>query len=109
MTRPVTAESLHKGDVIVFHPPGYSETKVHRIASIEHLAGGKIAFTTKGDANARIDPWGKVTTSGTAYQVAFVVPKMGWLVNGGQRWIITVLTILFGLVIFRWVIQYVRS
>jgi signal peptidase I len=109
VTRPVSAESLHKGDIIVFHPPGFAQSKVHRIVSIEHLSGGKIAFTTKGDANKLADPWGKVTTQGTAYKVSFIVPKMGWLVTGGLRWIITGLTFLFGLVIFRWVIQYVRS
>jgi signal peptidase I len=109
VTRPVAAESLRKGDIIVFHPPGYTGTKVHRIASIDHLAGGKIAVTTKGDANKQADPWGKVVTQGTAYKVAFVVPDMGWLVTGGLRWIITGLTFLFALVITRWVIQYVRS
>jgi signal peptidase I len=109
VTRPISAESLRKGDIIVFHPPGYTGTKVHRIASIEHLAGGKIAFTTKGDANKLADPWGKVTTQGTAYKVSVVIPRMGWLVNGGLRWIITGLTFLFALVIIRWVVQYVRS
>ncbi len=109
ITRAVAADTLVKGDIVVFHPPGQTDTKVHRIVSVERLGEGKIAFTTKGDANEAVDPWGKVTTKGTAYKVFAVVPKMGWLVNGGLRWVITGLTFLIAIVIVRWVVQYVRS
>jgi signal peptidase I len=111
VTHQVAAKSLHTGDIIVFHPPGSSAgvTKVHRIVSISQLGNGKIAFKTKGDANEKVDPWGTVTMTGKAYQVVAVVPKLGWVINGGLRWIIVGFTALFAVVIIRWTVKYVRS
>jgi signal peptidase len=109
VTRAVSADSLVKGDTIVFHPPGQTDTTIHRIVSIERLGDGKIAFTSKGDANPTVDPWGKVTTKGTAYKVATVVPKMGWLVNGGLLWVVVGFTFLFAAVIIRWLVKRQRA
>jgi signal peptidase len=111
LTHKVSVTSLHVGDIIVFHPPGVAPgaSKVHRIATLKQLGNNRIAFSTKGDANKAPDPWGTVTTSGSAYRVFAVVPQVGWLINGGLHWI--VIGVLFGLgaMVARWTIKYLRS
>jgi signal peptidase I len=108
VTTRVSVSSLHKGDIIVFTPPGATLARVHRIASLAPAKGG-IAVTTKGDANSDIDPWGRVILKGTAYRVQFTIPDIGWLVDGGLRWVITGLVIMFGLVVGRMTWKYVRA
>jgi signal peptidase I len=111
LTHKVPVTSLHKGDIIVFHPPtqGGTLTKVHRIDFIKQLGNGKIEFRTKGDANNAADPWGTITTSGTAYRVIAVIPKVGWLINGGLHWIVIGLLLGLAAIIARMSIKYLRS
>lgn len=111
LTQKVPVTSLHKGDIIVFHPPtvGATVTKVHRIVSIKQLGNGKIEFRTKGDANNAVDPWGTITTSGSASRVIAVIPKLGWLLNGGLHWIVIGLLLGLGAVIAHISIKYLRS
>jgi signal peptidase I len=80
VTRRVPTASLRVGDVIVFYPPGETATpKMHRIVTLTR-AGTVTTVTTKGDANATVDPWGPVTLRETsAYRLAAVVPKVGWV------------------------------
>jgi signal peptidase len=80
VVRPVDVSALEVGDVVVYHPPGEGDEAVmHRIASLEREADG-IWITTKGDANDAEDPWGRARLRGdTAYRVAAVVPKVGYL------------------------------
>jgi hypothetical protein len=49
---PCAEAELHRGDVIVFKPPGEDRLVVHRV--IETGPGG---IRTKGDRNNQIDPW----------------------------------------------------
>jgi signal peptidase I len=80
VTRRVPTSSLQVGDVIVFYPPGETATpKMHRIVTLAR-AGAVTTVTTKGDANNAVDPWGPVTLRDTsAYRLAAVVPKVGWV------------------------------
>ena len=108
VTQRVSVASLHVGDIVVFMPPGGKVAKVHRIHTLQQASDG-IVMTTKGDANNVTDPWGKVTMKGDAYKVAFVIPKVGWLVNGGVRWLILGFVLVGAALITRWTWQYVRS
>jgi len=109
VTHRVPVASLHVGDIIVFIPPGSTQARVHRIATLEKAPGG-IAVTTKGDHNSAADPWGKVIIKGNTYKVAFVVPKIGWLVgNGGLRWLMTGFVFFAAAIVARWTWKYVRS
>jgi signal peptidase len=108
VTRRVAVSSLHVGDIVVFMPPGATLARVHRIHSLEQVKGG-IAVITKGDANNATDPWGRILLKGTAYRVQFVIPKMGWLVNGGLRWLITGLVFMFAVIVGRMTWKYVRA
>jgi signal peptidase I len=108
VTQRVAVKSLHVGDIIVFTPPGATLARVHRIKSLEIVKAG-IAVITKGDANNAVDPWGQIVLKGTSYRVQFTIPKVGYLVNGGLRWLITGLVLMFGAVIGRMTWKYVRT
>ncbi len=108
VTHSVPVTSLHKGDVIVFRPPGEKLARVHRIYSIKPDKGG-VAVVTKGDANNITDPWGRILLKGHALKLAFVIPKVGYIVNGGLRWLIAGLVFMFAAVIGRMTWKYVRS
>jgi signal peptidase I len=108
VTHRVPVTSLHVGDIVVFMPPGANIAKVHRIHTLQK-AGNSIVVTNKGDANNATDPWGKIIMKGNAYKVAFTIPKVGWLVNGGLRWIILGFVLVGAAFITRWTWQYVRS
>lgn len=110
VTKRTAVTSLHVGDIIVFTPPDSKVAKVHRIHTLEKLAGGKIAVTTKGDFNKQVDPWGKIIMKGDTFKVAFVIPKVGWFVaNNGMRWLIVGFVFIGAAFITRWTWQYVRS
>jgi signal peptidase len=108
VTQRVPVSSLRVGDIIVFKPPGATLARVHRIASLGPAKTG-IAITTKGDANNAGDPWGRIVLRGTSYRVQFTIPKVGYLVDGGMRWLITGFVLMFGLLIGRMTWKYVRA
>jgi signal peptidase len=108
VTRSVPVSSLHKGDIIVFRPPGQTLARVHRIYSIAPAKGG-VDVVTKGDANNAPDPWGRILLKGHTLKLAFVIPKVGYVVNGGLRWLIAGLVFMFGAIIARMTWKYVRS
>jgi signal peptidase len=82
IARPVPAESLKVGDVIVFAPDANAVVpKVHRIVSIR-LKDGVRSYTTRGDANASADP-GEVTLGDTGWHVWYSVPFVGYAVAWG--------------------------
>ncbi len=70
LSRRVDASRVHVGEVIVFHPPGRTDTTfVHRVVSVSRGPDGPL-IRTKGDINGSVDPWvlrsrdliGKATT-----------------------------------------------
>lgn len=99
----VPVSSLHNRDIIIFIPPNAKPgdaPKIHRIFDVQHIGTNKISFTSKGDNNPIADPWGTVTSSGTAFKVVAVAPYVGWLINIGIRWIVLgILLLLAGVVI----------
>lgn len=112
ITRKVPVSSLHVGDIIVFVPPNTeagAPPKIHRIVTLRHVGKDRVEFTTKGDANSIVDPWGAVTTSGTASKVVTHLPGIGWAINYGIHWITLGILLLLAGVITRWTVRYLRS
>jgi signal peptidase len=76
---PVT--DLKVGDVITYSPPastGIDGLITHRVVSIkQHGAQGE-SFQTKGDANAKPDPWRFQLEQPTQARAAFAVPYLGY-------------------------------
>ncbi len=83
IARPVPADSLKVGDVIVFAPNANAVIpKVHRILSIREADGVRY-YTTRGDANGSDDP-DEVSLGGTGWQVWYSVPLVGYVVAWGS-------------------------
>jgi signal peptidase len=80
VAKPVAAENLQVGDVIVFrHPESPNTTITHRIAGIREENGQRI-FTTKGDASSNPDPR-EVRLQGQVGKMAYTIPYLGYLVD----------------------------
>jgi len=74
-----SAANLSIGDVITFLPYPDDPTLVtHRIIGKSVNSSGK-SFITQGDANNAPDTWGPVHDFQVRGQLAYVVPKIGWL------------------------------
>ncbi|MFC0681218.1 signal peptidase I [Lysobacter korlensis] len=90
VVRPAVAEEVRVGDVITYHPrPGEPAVVTHRVLGVISGSDGRVAFLTKGDANAAADPVPVVEeqVAGVAwYSVPFVGtlrvaldPHLAWL------------------------------
>lgn len=56
--RSVLASDVRVGDVITFGNPYAPDRLVtHRVVEMLHSRDGRVGYRTKGDANARRDPW----------------------------------------------------
>lgn len=76
ITRPVAMSSIRAGDVIVFTPPGQTDSYAHRILTVSGSPSAPV-ITTKGDANPAPDPWKARLTGPVAHKVVFSVPQVG--------------------------------
>jgi signal peptidase I len=73
-------DRLKVGDIITFHPPGYSTAVTHRIIAIEAGSDGKPAFRTKGDFNEAADPWNPIALREPMQaRYLFQIPLYGYL------------------------------
>jgi signal peptidase len=82
--REVPVEQLRVGDVITYTPPASAPVTgkvTHRIAWIGRGADGRPAFRTKGDANAKADPWKFELGRRSQAVVAFHVPYVGYVLS----------------------------
>jgi signal peptidase len=77
----VPVESLRKGDVVTYVPPGLSRPLSHRIVSVTSRDGRRI-FRTKGDNNAIADPRPFTLDKRTQARVKFAIPYLGWAYIG---------------------------
>jgi signal peptidase I len=78
---PAQAADLHVGQIISFRSAANShQIFTHRIAAVETLPGGTVAYVTKGDANASRDvPLAASTSVVGRYESK--VPDGGYLLN----------------------------
>ena len=93
VTRTVEAGTVEVGDIITFADPSRkNELVTHRVVKIEHKEG-KLAFTTKGDANTGKEEW-MIPSEGAVGEYVFRLPKAGyvmrWAGSGRTRAIITI-------------------
>jgi signal peptidase I len=78
VTEPVSADRLHVGDVVAFHPPGRSGTTfVHRVIQISRGAHGGVILSTRGDINGSQDSW-EIADANLVGKVAFAIPDGGY-------------------------------
>jgi len=88
-----SARDLAIGDVITFLPYPDDPTLVtHRIMA-KTVGAKETSFITQGDHNRTVDPWGPVHDYQVRGQVAYVVPKLGWVrewVGRDIGWIIPI-------------------
>ena len=80
----VPVQRLAVGDVITYTPPAGAPVHgkvTHRIASIARGRDGFPVFRTKGDANAKPDPWTFELRRATQARVAFHVPYVGYALS----------------------------
>ena len=76
LTRPVPRTAVAEGDVLVFRPPGHSDSYAHRVVAVTQDRGVPV-ITTRGDANTANDPWRAVLSEPVARQVVLSVPQLG--------------------------------
>ena len=81
VTRTVEAQRVEEGDVVTFSDPTRkNELVTHRVVKIERR-DGKLAFTTKGDANTGKEEWA-IAPDGAVGEFVFRIPKAGYV----MRW-----------------------
>jgi signal peptidase I len=92
ISRTVPTHDLRVGDVITYVPPpdtGNEHPVTHRIAAIEEDVYGLATFTTKGDANAAVDPWTFQLDQQVQPRMRTAVPWIGlpvlWLADRTTR------------------------
>src|SRR5262249_881890 len=87
IVKPVSATSVHVGEVVMFKAPGYNGDYTHRIHSITKTKNG-LVFTTKGDQNPEVDPWRLRSIDGRGHFGKLVadVPYVGYVVQYSRDW-----------------------
>lgn len=98
--RPVLAQEVRVGDIIVFtRPDGASELVTHRVVGIEETTTGPV-FVTRGDANPVPDSW-RIPAVGRGWRYWFAVPKLGqliiWAASPFARMLLLASVVLLGL------------
>ena len=88
------AKTVDEGDIITFSDPTRDGDLVtHRVIRIERQDDGKLAFTTKGDANKGKEEW-LIEPGGSVGAFQFRIPKAGyvmqWSGRGTTRAVITI-------------------
>jgi signal peptidase len=77
----VPVGELAVGDVITYEPPadsGVDGLVTHRIVSLRARPNGQPVIGTKGDANAKADPWRFRLAAGEQPRVVADVPYLGY-------------------------------
>ncbi|MFH1382561.1 MAG: signal peptidase I [Chloroflexota bacterium] len=79
ITRPVTPADIAVGDVIIFHYTGSAAESfvIHRVIGIQD--NPSLAFETKGDANAAVDPF-ITPAQNLVGRLFFHAPSLGYAV-----------------------------
>ncbi|PVG81560.1 signal peptidase I [Nocardioides gansuensis] len=72
----VPVADLQVGDVITYVPP--AESGIDTLVTHRIIAMHDGSFTTKGDANADVDPWTFELTAATQARVVADLPYLGW-------------------------------
>jgi signal peptidase I len=87
VVKPVSATTVHVGDVVMFRAPGYDGDYTHRVHAITKARSG-LLFITKGDENAEVDPWRlrSVNGRGRFGKLVADVPYVGYVIEYSRDW-----------------------
>jgi len=103
------ATELSIGDVIVFLPfPDDPTLVTHRIMAKTVTADG-VAFVTQGDNNSVEDPWNPVQPHQIRGEVAYVVPKVGFVAQWVGPYTAWLIPAVGGLILGYAVLTFARS
>jgi signal peptidase I len=97
--QPAKAYEARVGDIAAFRDPaGTDRVIVHRVMKVEPIPGGRLAFTTKGDANSTGESW-EIRSSGEMGLVMLHVPTAGRLLRPfqGLPWGVAPIVALLGI------------
>jgi signal peptidase len=94
VSRSISPLDAGVGDIVTFRDPTRDGRLIsHRIRTI-HVAGKRVSFATRGDANTTFERW-SVDSSGRIGRVSYRIPKLGYALewtNGRRgRLVLTVL------------------
>ena len=79
---PRPAKDVQVGDVLTFRAPvADRHVETHRVIAVRRTADGEVVIRTQGDANAAPDPWRATISDDTVWETAYVVPKLGHVVQ----------------------------
>jgi signal peptidase len=84
---------IHVGEIISYHIPiGDHHVEAHRIVRIISRGAHPIVIT-KGDANPTADPWHARLDGNTVWQVRYVIPDLGLVIQFLRGTIVHLLTV----------------
>lgn len=106
INRTAPAERVAVGDIVTFDAPGRDRRVTHRVVA-RSLAGGRVDFETRGDANSGGERWSVARNKDVGLLLASV-PRAGYgfglLVSPPVRLVLTIVCVgAFGLVALRWI------
>ncbi|MFC6044329.1 signal peptidase I [Nocardioides hankookensis] len=79
---PRPASDVAVGDILTFQAPvADRHVETHRVIAVDHAADGTVVVRTQGDANEAPDPWRATISGNTVWKTAYVVPKVGHVVQ----------------------------
>jgi len=79
---PRPAQDVRIGDILTFRAPvADRHVETHRVIDVQHTSGGATEIKTQGDANEAADPWSATISDDTVWETAYVVPKVGHVVQ----------------------------
>ena len=97
LVQPVSPSEVRVGDVVTFQQ--YGQTTTHRVTAIGRTSQGQPTFTTRGDANATLDPEAK-TFPGQVGIVRGSLAFAGYVTASVQAYWRLVLTLIAAITFF---------
>ena len=73
----IAAADARRGDVVAFHDPERDAVVLHRVERVRSDAPGRLAFTTRGDANDAAERWAIAADGSVGRYVGVRVPYAG--------------------------------
>ena len=97
ITKPIPVSDVHRGEILVFTPPGSAAQYAHRVVEVSWSHAHPV-ITTKGDANATPDLWHARLNGPTVPEVVGEVPAVGWvMVDIKDQWAHVALVLVLGI------------
>ena len=80
----IAAAEAARGDVVAFHDPEREAVVLHRVERVRATTGGRLSFTTRGDANNASETWAIPLDGRIGRYVGVKVPHAGRAVRALQ-------------------------